>query len=144
MRIRLMEVADIPQVAQIERDCFSEPWSEQGFADGLNNSASFMVAENEEGAVVGYIGMYVTSPEGEITNVAVAREERGKGIGGMLVEAMQTWAAEHGVKRIVLEVRVSNASAIHVYEKKGFVTIGVRRNFYRFPMEDAGIMEWNN
>ena len=137
-----MTANDVPAVAAIEKDCFSEPWSAQGFLDGMNNSAVFLVAENENGEVTGYIGMYVTAPEGEITNVAVAEHMRGGGTGAALVEAMQQWAAEHGVERIVLEVRVSNDPAIHVYEKKGFTTIGVRKNFYRLPTEDAGIMEW--
>lgn len=137
-----MTAEDVPSVAAIENDCFSEPWSEQGFLDGMNNSAVFLVAENENGEVTGYIGMYVMEPEGEITNVAVSKDGRGNGIGAALVAAMQQWAAEHGVERIVLEVRVSNDPAIHVYEKRGFATIGVRKNFYRLPTEDAGIMEW--
>ena len=142
MRIRLMTAKDVPAVAGIEKDCFSEPWSEQGFLDGMNNSAVFLVAENEDGEVTGYIGMYVMAPEGEITNVAVSKDGRGNGTGEALVKAMQQWAAEHSVERIVLEVRVSNDPAIHVYEKMGFTTIGVRKNFYRLPTEDAGIMEW--
>ena len=77
-----------------------------------------------------------------LTNVAVAQSARDRGMGASLVAAMQQWALEHGVERIVLEVRVSNAPAIHVYEQKGFVTIGVRKNFYRLPTENAGIMEW--
>lgn len=142
MRIRQMTMEDIPSVAEIERNCFSEPWSEQGFADGLKNSSVFFVVENDDCKIAGYIGMYVTVPEGEITNVAVARAERRKGFGEALVDAMQQWSSVNGVERIVLEVRVSNDSAIRVYEKKGFVTVGVRRNFYRFPTEDAGIMVW--
>lgn len=141
MRIRLMTAEDVPAVAAIEKECFSEPWSEQGFLDGMKNSAIFLVAEDEE-QIAGYIGMYVSEPEGEITNVAVAQSARDRGMGASLVAAMQQWALEHGVERIVLEVRVSNAPAIHVYEKKGFVTIGVRKNVYRLPTEDAGIMEW--
>lgn len=136
-----MTAEDVPAVALIEKECFSEPWSAQGFLDGMDNSAVFLVAVDED-MIVGYIGMYVMVPEGEITNVAVAKEARGGGTGVALVEAMQQWAVEHGVERIVLEVRVSNDPAIHVYEKKGFTTIGVRKNFYRLPTEDAGIMEW--
>lgn len=142
MRIRQMTEKDVPTVALIERDCFSEPWSEQGFLDGMDNFTVFFAAEDDRGNVVGYIGMYLMKPEGEITNVAVAKEVRGRGIGAALVVAMQQWAEEHGIERIVLEVRVSNAPAIHVYEEKGFITIGVRKNFYRLPTEDAGIMEW--
>lgn len=137
-----MTTEDVHQAALIEKECFSEPWSEQGFVDGMKNSAIFLVAETEQGDIAGYIGMYVSRPEGEITNVAVAHAMRGIGIGEALVCAMQQWAAEHGVERIVLEVRVSNDPAIHIYNKAGFKTIGVRKNFYRLPTEDAGIMEW--
>ena len=89
MRIRQMTEKDVPTVALIERDCFSEPWSEQGFLDGMANSTVFFAAEDDRGNVVGYIGMYLMKPEGEITNVAVAKEVRGRGIGAALVAAMQ-------------------------------------------------------
>ena len=96
MRIRLMTAEDVPAVAAIEKECFSEPWSEQGFLDGMKNSAIFLVAEDEE-QIAGYIGMYVSEPEGEITNVAVAQSARDRGMGASLVAAMQQWALEHGV-----------------------------------------------
>ena len=101
-----------------------------------------MVAE-EEKQILGYVGMYVTVPEGEITNVAVKLEYRDRKIGSTLVEQMQQWSLEHGVNRIVLEVRSGNMPAICLYEHKGFVKLGVRKNFYQFPKEDADIMEWN-
>lgn len=131
---------DIPEVAAIEKMCFSQPWSEKGFAEGMEASAFFLVAE-EDDRIIGYIGMYVSAPEGEITNVAVAPNARGKGTGKALVEAVKQWALDHGVTRIVLEVRVSNAPAIHIYETAGFVKLGVRKNFYQFPTEDAFVME---
>lgn len=142
MMIRLMTREDIPEVAAIEKLCFSQPWSEKGFAEGLDASAVFLAAE-EDGRTIGYIGMYVSAPEGEITNVAVMPGYRGKGIGKALVDAVKHWAADHGVTRIVLEVRESNVSAIHVYESAGFVKLGIRKNFYQFPTEDAFVMEMN-
>ena len=87
--------------------------------------------------------MYVTVPEGEITNVAVKPEYRDRKIGSALVEQMQQWSLEHGVNRIVLEVRSGNMPAICLYEHQDFVKLGVRKNFYQFPKEDADIMEWN-
>lgn len=140
MIIRTMQKPDIPEVAAIEAQCFSQPWSEQGFAEGLDHGAVFLVAE--EKGIVGYIGMYVSIPEGEITNVAVAPEARGRGCGKALVAAMQQWAKEHEMQRIILEVRSGNVPAIHVYEDAGFVKLGVRRNFYEFPTENADIMEY--
>lgn len=143
MIIREMSKEDIPEVAAIEKLCFSQPWSERGFEEGLEASAIFLVAE-ENYRILGYIGMYVSAPEGEITNVAVDPEMRSKGTGKALVDAMKQWACDHGVTSIILEVRVSNAVAIHVYERIGFAKLGVRKNFYQFPTEDAFVMEVKN
>jgi ribosomal-protein-alanine N-acetyltransferase len=99
MRIRQMTAEDIPAVAQIEKECFSQPWSEQGFLDGMKD-AIFFVAEDPQ--IVGYIGMYRMPPEGEITNVAVTRKMRKKGCGRELLLRMQQWAEKHGIDRIVL------------------------------------------
>ena len=138
MRIRQMTAEDIPAVAQIEKECFSQPWSEQGFLDGMKD-AIFFVAEDPQ--IAGYIGMYRMPPEGEITNVAVTRKMRKKGCGRELLLRMQQWADEHGIDRIILEVRSGNEPAIHLYRTCGFEKIGVRKNFYQFPREDADIME---
>ena len=140
MRIRQMTAEDIPAVAQIEKECFSQPWSEQGFLDGMKD-AIFFVAEDPQ--IAGYIGMYRMPPEGEITNVAVTRKMRGKGYGRELLLTMQRWAAEHEIDRIILEVRSKNEPAIQLYRTYGFEKIGVRKNFYQFPREDADIMEFH-
>lgn len=151
MRIRRMTAEDVSQVETIERVSFSRPWSRQSFLDALIlPDTVFLVAEkpavNSAGdsgtVIVGYIGMYTSLDEGEITNVAVWDIFRGQGIGRALVSAMQREAGIAKIKRVVLEVRVSNTSAIHVYEKQGFRSLGFRRNFYDFPREDALIMEW--
>ena len=117
MRIRQMPAVFNPAVAQIEKECFSQPWSEQGFLDGTS-AAIFFVAE--EPLIVGYIGMYRMPPEGEITNVAVTRKMRKKGCGRELLLRMQLWADEHGIDRIILEVRSGNEPAIHIYRTCGF------------------------
>lgn len=117
MRIRQMTAEDIQAVAQIEKECFSQPWSEQGFLDGMKD-AIFFVAEDPQ--IAGYIGMYRMPPEGEITNVAVTRKMRKKGCGRELLLRMQQWAEKHGIDRIVLEVRSGNEPAIHLYRTCGF------------------------
>ena len=134
-----MTAEDVSAVARIEKECFSQPWSEQGFLDGMKD-AVFFVAEDPD--IVGYAGMYRMPPEGEITNVAVTQKKREKGCGRELLLTMQRWAAEHGITRIILEVRSGNEPAIHLYQTLGFEKIGVRKNFYQFPQEDADIMEW--
>ena len=145
IRIREMTMADLDAVTAIEAACFSMPWSRQGFADALRQDAIFLVAEADvpgasDRRIAGYIGMYCAFDEGEITNVAVAEECRGLGIATELVRALITRAGACGVKRIVLEVRRSNRAAIHVYECCGFGKLGVRRDFYERPREDADIM----
>lgn len=139
MIIRRMKPEDIPEVAAIEKECFSQPWSEQGFLDCLKDAVFFVA---EETSIVGYIGMYVMKPEGEITNVAVTGRCRKEGKGKALLQAMQNWAKDNGIDRIVLEVRSGNKNAIRLYESHGFQKLGVRKDFYQFPREDADIMEW--
>ena len=143
-RIEIVELSqeDLDAVAEIEKETFSLPWSRQSFADAIEDSFGlFLVARTlEEKQVLGYIGMYCTAEEGELTNVAVKSETRGQGIGGCLVDAMIREAQTRGIPRIVLEVRVSNAPAIATYENRGFINLGVRKNFYQLPREDAYIM----
>ena len=151
MNIRTMTPEDIPQVAKIEQHTFSLPWSEKGFADALEMEDNiFLVAEQsseasdagKERRVAGYIGMYVSFDEGEITNVAVEEEARSHGVGKLLVSCAKIEAQRRGVCRIVLEVRVSNTPAISLYQKEGFRILGTRRDFYELPREDAYIMAW--
>lgn len=149
MRIRRMSEADTRYVAEIEKATFSQPWSAHAFEESVRDgNAVFLVAEDvgekDVLEIVGYIGMYVSAPEGEITNVAVAENVRGKGFGKALVSSMQKEAEALGVQVIFLEVRDSNASAIHVYGQMGFSEIGKRKGFYDFPKEDARVMRWQS
>ena len=132
--VRAMQVKDAEQVSELERAIFSQPWSYQGFVDSLS-----LVAE-ENNKILGYIGMYLSIDEGEITNVAVAPEMRCRGIGGMLLAEAKKEAESRSVGKIVLEVRCSNDSAIRLYERNGIVNHGVRKGFYELPKEDAYIM----
>ena len=139
-RIRRMEKRDAEAVSRMERQIFSQPWSSQGFLDALScDNVIFLVAETEK-ELAGYCGMYCAMDEGEITNVAVAVELRNRGLGRMLVEELLRAEKEAGIHRVILEVRVSNDSAIRLYEKLGFVVCGVRRGFYEKPKEDGYVM----
>ena len=140
IQIREMQVKDADAAAAIEQQIFSQPWSRQGFLDAVNLANTVFLVAEENNRIVGYIGMYVAMEEGEITNVAVAPVERCHGIGGMLIAELLKIAENKGIARIVLEVRVSNDSAIRLYERNGFVQCGVRRGFYEFPKEDAYVM----
>lgn len=126
-------------MAQIERAVFSRPWSRQAFAQSMQHDTLFVVAIKGE-AVIGYCGMYCSFGEGEITNVAVIPGEQGAGIGRKMMEYLLAQARDAGISRIVLEVRVSNERAIHLYEGLGFCSCGIRRNFYDMPREDGMVM----
>ena len=138
--IRTMTKEDCVQAAELEKEIFSQPWSEQGFLDGIAGEQNVFLVAEEQGTICGYIGMYQALDEGEITNVAVSSEKRNAGIGRGLMQAVIEKAKQQGVSQIVLEVRVSNASAIHLYETCGFRNCGIRKGFYDFPKEDAYIM----
>lgn len=140
MIIRRMTLDDVKKVAEIEKECFSLPWSEASFEDSLaREDTVFLVCEDTE--VVGYVGMYLSFEEGEITNVAVTPSYRKRGCGNLLMEAIAKEAKERAAQCIILEVRVSNAPAISLYKKHGFEEIGIRKNFYEHPTEDAIIMK---
>lgn len=142
IQVRTMRQDDILAVAEIEAACFSQPWSAQGFLDALKLADTVFLVAEEKGQLLGYAGMYTTLDEGEITNVAVSAAARCCGIGGKLIAELIKEAKSRSLTDIILEVRVSNAPAIHLYEKYGFSKQGVRKGFYEFPKEDAYIMRY--
>ena len=130
----------IPQIAALERACFSHPWSEDALRDELwNDSAVVVVAEGEDGTVLGYAGLQTVLDEGYINNVAVDPRFRRQGVAGQLVEAFLRFGAAR-LAFLTLEVRASNAPAIALYEKYGFAQAGRRRDYYDGPREDALLM----
>ena len=144
MLIREMCESDLAQVMEIETNCFSDAWSENNFLDSLRlEETCFLVAE-EDGQIAGYIGMYLTVPEGAIVNVAVDERFRKNGVGTLLLGEMLKRAKEGQISQVCLEVRYHNVPAIGLYQKMGFEEIGVRKDFYSFPKEDARIMVWQS
>ena len=131
--------AYLAEVAELEKICFSAPWSQQALHLLLGDSA-FGVVLLSEGRVVAYGGMLVVLDEGQVTNVAVHPDYRRMGCGERVVEAFLKEAEKRGIATISLEVRVSNEAAIGLYEKKGFVKAGVRKRFYQHPSEDGYVM----
>ena len=135
-----MNQEDVDQVAMIERECFSIPWSEESFRKAvLENDNIYMVATEGE-RIVAYCGMWGIQGEGNIYNVCVKEEKRGKGIGSDLFGAFLEEGIKAGFSGFTLEVRVSNESAIRLYRKFGFENAGIRKNFYDNPKEDAMVM----
>ena len=140
MNIVPMSEKHISQIAALEKECFSEPWSEEGLTSELTNTqARFFVCE-EENEVLGYMGMHIILDECYIANVAVYPRHRRRGIGEMLVKHCTDTAEKENCCFITLEVRKSNLGAISLYEKNGFLTVGERKDFYSHPKENGLIM----
>lgn len=131
-----MSPEHIVQIAILEKECFSEPWSENALAEELaNENSHFLVAVSDD--VTGYIGVQEICGEAYITNVAVFGKYRKNGIGRALLNAACNGAKGRGCEFITLEVRESNISAIKLYESEGFEKAGIRKNFYSAPTENG-------
>ena len=143
MELRRMQEKDLDQVTTIEKDTFSMPWKKEDFLNSMNNPSHIYVVACKDNVIYGYCGMWGIVGEGQINNVAVRKDFRGKGIGFELVQFLLEEGYKEGLECFTLEVRESNASAIHVYEKAGFENVGIRKNFYEKPKENAVIM-WKN
>jgi ribosomal-protein-alanine N-acetyltransferase len=117
------------------------PWSEATFRGLLRRSDSDLYVADVRGAVAGYAVFWSVSDQGELGNVAVAADHRGRGLGRKLVETVLARAAERGVREIFLEVRKSNEGAQNLYRTFGFFEVGKRKNYYLEPVEDALIMK---
>lgn len=138
--IRKLTEEDVESLSAIESASFSMPWSAEDFAALLTRDYCVYYVAEVDGEVAGCCGMTNICNEGNIDNVVVAEKFRGQGIATALLERLLEEGDSLGVTAYTLEVRVSNASAIHVYEKLGFVSEGIRPNFYEKPTEDANIM----
>ena len=130
---------DVAPAAALERLCFAEPWSERALELFLGPDAVAFAVRNGTGTV-GYGGMMLAPGEGQITNIAVHPDLRRRGIGRAILRALLDEAGRRGLEQVVLEVRVSNAGAIALYEGMGFLRAGLRKRFYRNPVEDAIVM----
>ena len=138
MKITKMTEKHAPSLAELDKICFSVPWSENSFREEAENSlAKYFVAE-EDGKLIGYIGVWCVQDEGQITNIAVLPEYRRRGVASKLLEHLASEC--EGLSRLVLEVRESNIGALALYEKYGFKKVGMRKNFYHSPTENAIIM----
>jgi len=138
--IRPMEERDIEEIAKIEEMCFAVPWTKSMFEEEMRNpDAHYLVAELA-GIIVGYIGFWKVIDEGHITNIAVHPGFRRRGCGRELIAAMIARAKELGITAATLEVRVSNKTAISLYESFGFTASGIRRKYYSDNDEDALLM----
>ena len=140
MQIILMRAEHTARLAELEKLCFSEPWSENALLEEIDNPAAYFIAAVDGNEVLGYGGMHTVFGENYIDNIAVFPEYRGRGVGRAVTQALVEKAkADNGVF-ITLEVRASNTPAITLYTSLGFETVGVRKRFYTEPEEDAVLM----
>ncbi len=138
IELRELVGGDLDRVAAIERDTFADPWSRKSFAGMLGQKhITAIAAVDDLGALVGYAMGSVAADEGEVLNIAVAKEARGAGIGRRLLDALLARLREAGAESFYLEVRRSNEPAIALYRSAGFRPLGVRPAYYTSPREDA-------
>ena len=139
-----MRQEDVSQVADLEKLCFSAPWSEKSIAGEMVNPLSLWLVALCDDLVVGYVGSQSVMDEPDIMNIAVHPDFRRQGIAESLVTALCQQLCKKEVHSLTLEVRASNDAAKALYDKLGFMQVGRRPNYYRAPREDALILrkEW--
>ncbi len=136
-----MSCDDTQKIAELEKECFSLPWSSDALLEEINNpNAHFLVAKGVGGEILGYIGCHFVLDEASITNIAVFSKHRNKGVGKALLKALLKEAKNSEISKIYLEVRESNTPAINLYKAMDFKEISVRKNFYSKPTENALIL----
>ncbi len=144
MNIVPMNEHHVPQIALLERECFADPWSQKSIASELHNPLSLWLVAQEGQTLLGYVGSQTCLDETDMMNIAVSPASRRQGVARALIEALVSALRERGSKQLTLEVRASNGPARQLYESLGFLQVGLRKNYYRNPKEDALILrkEW--
>ncbi len=140
MIIRKMNLGDVAAIAELEKLCFSDPWSESSIASEVDNPLSYWLVAEIDGIVAGYVGSQTVLDASDMMNLAVSPDYRRQGIGQALVNALVEHLQQNRVIALLLEVRVSNGPAIALYEGLGFVQVGRRPKYYHNPREDALIL----
>lgn len=138
-----MDPSDLPGVVAIEREAFTTPWSEETFRSLFQRGPWVLLVLEEEGGasgVAGYAVLGCVMEQGELANIAVRDRDRGKGLGGFLLDHVVREAVARGVQQLFLEVRMSNTAAAALYSARGFQEIGIRKNYYEDPREHARVL----
>ena len=139
--IERMTLKDLGEVVLIEKDSFSDPWNLDCFLDDLENPLAIPLVAKIGNQIVGYTCLWTILDELQIGNIAVAKDFRSNGVGIKLMGRILKEAKNNGCQRITLDVRESNLNAIALYKKFGFEKVGRRKNYYRYPTEDALVMQ---
>lgn len=143
-QIRKMTVEDVDAVHEVDKKCFTAPWTKKIFEKEVssNSFAHYFVVEHEE-TIIGYLGMWIVIDDAQITNIAILPDYRGHGIGENVFGYGMAYAQKTGATRLSLEVRVTNEVAQSLYKKFGLKKGGVRKGYYPDNCEDAYVM-WVN
>ena len=134
----------VTQVAELEKLCFSDPWSERSVASEVHNQLALWLVALDGNRVAGYVGSQTVIDESDMMNIAVHPDYRRQGIARLLVDHLVEELKKRGSHCLTLEVRASNDPARRLYDSMGFIQVGLRKNYYRNPKEDACILrkEW--
>ena len=145
MTIVRMTSAHVVQIAELEKRCFNDPWSENSIASELNNRLSCWLVALEGDVVIGYVGSQTVLGETDMMNIAVHPDYRNQGVAKNLIQTLMDTLSGQGSHSLMLEVRQSNEPAKNLYASLGFETVGIRKNYYRNPKENALILrkEWS-
>ncbi len=138
--IREIREHDIGDIAALERDIFSDPWTESGIRETLRQENTVLLGAWKNDIMSGYVILYYVLNEGEIARIAVGRSDRRQGCADYLFGRLRDICGRKGITRMMLEVRESNAAAVSFYKKCGFTEDGVRKKYYSNPCEDAILM----
>jgi ribosomal-protein-alanine N-acetyltransferase len=136
-----MEPRDVARVAELEAASFTAPWREGTFHRLVGRPLAELWVVEEEGRVVGYAVLWCVLDQGELANIAIAPEARGRGLGGALLDHVLAEARRRGMRTLFLEVRESNRAARAMYDARGFLEVGVRPGYYSSPSEDARVLK---
>ncbi len=131
---------DIPEIAALEKECFSDAWSEKSIADLVASESVVCLVAKDNNELCGYIIVRIIAPEGELYRIAVKEDKRGRGVGYRLIKNALDYLEPEGLETLFLEVRGQNTAALALYSSLGFCEIGKRRNYYKDPTDDAVIM----
>ena len=137
------DTSDISEIAAIEQKCIPDGWSEKGFSDWLENKNTVIFKAVSDGKVIGFANASWILDESELLNIAVYENYRNKGIAQKIFIFLEKFLMKKNVKKIFLEVREKNLPAISFYEKNGFVKNGLRKNYYKNPVDNGVLMMKN-
>lgn len=140
LAIRKMKEADIPEIARLEKEIFSDSWSEKAIKETFDQQQTLVLVAYEDKQLIGYLILYFVLEEGEIARIAVISDHRRQGVGARLLLELEDLCEDNGITKLLLDVRESNKAAISFYTSYGFVQDGIRRNFYTDPQEDGILM----